>query len=96
MSAQENRNNCSERSKQNHPSLVNQNLIQQQKRKLLEQELNLINVCQEIGGIAERNNHYTLSLTLHINQPVESLAVAQLLSFHRECVQRFNQEVNHG
>ncbi|MCU7837025.1 MAG: hypothetical protein KZQ83_17460 [gamma proteobacterium symbiont of Taylorina sp.] len=62
----------------------------------LQDELKLISVCQEIGGIAESNNHYTLSLTLHINKPVESLTVAQLLAFHRECNQRFNQEVNHG
>ncbi|MCU7940636.1 MAG: hypothetical protein KZQ64_07295 [gamma proteobacterium symbiont of Bathyaustriella thionipta] len=61
----------------------------------LQDELKLISVCQEIGGIAKRNNQYTLSLTLHINQPVESLTVSQLLSFHRECVQRFNQGVNH-
>ncbi len=81
---------------QQHPSLVNQNLVQQLKRKTLENELKLISVCKEIGDIADRNNQYTLSLTLHINQPVESLTVAQLLSFHRECVRRFNQEVNHG
>ncbi|MCU7836723.1 MAG: hypothetical protein KZQ83_15920 [gamma proteobacterium symbiont of Taylorina sp.] len=62
----------------------------------LQEELNLISVCQEIGGIAESNNHYTLSLTLHINKPIESLTVAQLLQFHRECNQRFNQGVNHA
>lgn len=62
----------------------------------LEDELKLIEVCQEIGGIAERNNQYTLSLTIHINKPVESLTVAQLLAFHRECNQRFNQGVNHA
>ena len=82
--------------RQNHTSLVNPNLFQQLKRKTLDEEMKLISVCQEIGGIAERNNQYTLSLTLHIKKPIESLTVQQLLSFHRECVQRFNQGVNHG
>lgn len=65
-------------------------------KQVLEDELKLISVCQEIGGIAERNNQYTLSLTLHINKPVESLTVAQLLAFHRECNQRFNYGGSHA
>ncbi len=79
-----------------HPTLVNKNLIDHTERQLVENELKLISICQEIGGIAERNNQYTLSLTLHINRPIESLTVAQLLSFHRECLNRFNQGVSHG
>ncbi len=79
-----------------HPTLVNQSLVQHKKYKAIEDELKLIEVCQEIGGIAERNNQYTLFLTLHINQPVESLTVEKLLGFHRECNQRFNQGVSHG
>lgn len=75
-----------------HPPLVNKNLVDQVKRQFLERELNLINICHELGGIAEAGHQYTLTLTLHINQPAESLTVAQLLDFHRECVQRFNQE----
>ena len=86
----------STQAQQNHPSLVNQNLVQHLKRKAFEDELKLISLCQEIGGIAERNSQYTLSLTLHINQSVESLTVSQLLAFHRECVQRFNEGVSHG
>ncbi|MCU7837082.1 MAG: hypothetical protein KZQ83_17785 [gamma proteobacterium symbiont of Taylorina sp.] len=62
----------------------------------LQDELKLISVCQEIGGIAGSNNQYTLSLTLHINKPTESLTVAQLLAFHRECNERFNQGVSHA
>ena len=53
--------------------------------KALQDELKLIEVCQEISGIAERNNQYTLSLTLHINKPIESLTVAQLVDgYHSE------------
>lgn len=78
---------------QTYPTLVNKGLIDQAHRKAIDEELKLISVCQEIGGIAESNCQYTLSLTLHINKPVESLTVAQLLAFHRECKKRFNQEV---
>jgi hypothetical protein len=78
---------------QNPVTLVNQNLIQHKKHKSIKDELKLISVCQEIGAIAEQNKQYTLMLTLHINQPIESLTVNELLSFHRETVQRFNQEV---
>ena len=79
-----------------HPPLVNKNLIDHTERQLVENELKLISLCQEIGGIAERNNQYTLSLTIQINHPIESLTVAQLLAFHRECLNRFNQGVSHG
>ncbi|MCU7833708.1 MAG: hypothetical protein KZQ83_00535 [gamma proteobacterium symbiont of Taylorina sp.] len=60
-------------------------------RTLLEDELKLISVSN-----IDANNQYTLTLTLHIKKPTESLTVAQLLQFHRECNERFNQGVSHG
>ena len=38
-------------------------------KQTLEEELKLIEVCQDIGAIAERNNHYTLSLTYTSKSP---------------------------
>ncbi|MCU7836726.1 MAG: hypothetical protein KZQ83_15935 [gamma proteobacterium symbiont of Taylorina sp.] len=46
-------------------------------KQTLQDELKLISDYQEIAGITENNNHYTPSLTLHINKSVESLTVAQ-------------------
>ena len=54
-------------------------------------ELKLIDTCQEIGGIAERNNAYTLLLSKHIDKPLESLTVAELLQAHNECLELFNR-----
>ena len=61
-----------------------------QQNELLEKELELISVCQEIGGISETNQQYTLQLTLKIDRPVRDLKVSQLLTFHRECSKQFN------
>ena len=58
--------------------------------ELVEKELELITVCQEIGGISERNSQYTLQLTLKIDRPIKELTVSQLLNFHRECSKQFN------
>ena len=76
-----------------YPTLVNKNLIDQAKRNTLQKELKLIQICKEIGHIANSDKGYTLSLTLQINKPVDTLTVAQLLAFHRECSKRFNEGV---
>ena len=65
--------------------------MQKHSQELLEKELELISVCQEIGGISDCNQQYTLQLTLKIDRPVQDLKVSQLLAFHRECTESFNQ-----
>ncbi len=73
------------------PPLVNQNPIIHSERQLIENELKLISVSQGTGHIADIGTGYTLSLTMQINKPVDTLTVAKLLAFHRECCKRFNE-----
>lgn len=62
-------------------------------------ELELINICQQIGCIAESNAHFTAGLTLRIaetGKPVEQLTIAELLKIHRDHKEWFNSLFDGG
>lgn len=58
----------------------------------LTKEQQLVSICEEIGGIAERNNSYTLLITNSIKKPIEEMTIAELLEIHRSCLELFNRE----
>jgi len=56
--------------------------------------LDFLYACQEIGGIAESNGHYTAGLTRQIEQTgkaFEQLTIAELLTLHRDYNAQFNR-----
>jgi len=53
-------------------------------------ELKLIDICQEIGSISQRNNAYTCFLNASIDKPIEKMTVGELLQKHNECLKQFN------
>ena len=58
---------------------------------IMQNQLDLISVCQEIGGIAESNGLYTSLLSQQFTQPIEEMTVAELLAIHRQYLETFNE-----
>ena len=59
----------------------------------LDRHISNMDVCQEIGSIAESNCHYTAGLTRRIEETgktIEELTVGELLEIHRAYNAWFN------